>query len=142
MKFIITESEKNEIRSLYNLNEQGIIDALFGGVKSGEEKAIIIRKDTYYIGFEEDINSASKEVEGPVYLKVVSNNAEDIIGDGNTIKLTLKEIYGEKREFNVKYNCSSGELVRDDGFVSYNGSEQTPNDLTELKDEISKFCNV
>ena len=145
MKFIITESEKNEIRGLYNLNEQGFIDAFFGGVKSGEEKAIILRKNTYYIGFEEDINRASKEVDGPGHFTIISNQAEDIVGEGNTIKLTLQEIYGDKRdkrEYNVIYNCSSDELKSDNGFVAYNGSMQTPDDLTDLKNEISKFCNV
>jgi len=142
MKFIITESEKNEIRGLYNLNEQGFIDAFFGGVKSGEEKATILRKNTYYIGFEEDINRASKEVDGPGHFKIISNQDEDIVGEGNTIKLTLQEIYGDKREYNVIYNCSSDELKSDNGFVAYNGSMQTPDDLTDLKNEISKFCNV
>ena len=142
MKFIITESEKNEIRGLYNLNEQGFIDAFFGGVKSGEEKATILRKNTYYIGFEEDINRASKEVDGPGHFKIISNQDEDIVGEGNTIKLTLQEIYEDKREYNVIYNCSSDELKSDNGFVAYNGSMQTPDDLTDLKNEINKFCNV
>ena len=142
MKFTITESEKNEIRGLYNLNEQGFIDAFFGGVKSGEEKATILRKNTYYIGFEEDINRASKEVDGPGHFKIISNQDEDIVGEGNTIKLTLQEIYEDNREYNVIYNCSSDELKSDNGFVAYNGSMQTPDDLTDLKNEISKFCNV
>jgi len=142
MKFTITESEKNEIRGLYNLNEQGIIDAFFSGAKSGKGRAIIISKDTYYIGFEEDIDSASKEVNGPGHFKIISNQSEDIVGEGNIIKLTLQEIYGDEREYNVIYNCSSDELKSDNGFVAYNGSMQTPDDLTDLKNEISKFCNV
>jgi len=142
MKFTITESEKNEIRGLYNLNEQGFIDAFFGGVKSGEEKATILRKNTYYIGFEEDINRARKEVDEPGHFRIISNQAKDIVGEGNTIKLTLQEIYEDEREYNVIYNCSSDELKSDNGFVAYNGSMQTPDDLTDLKNEISKFCNV
>lgn len=142
MKFTITESEKNEIRGLYNLNEQGFIDAFFGGVKSGEEKATILRKNTYYIGFEEDINRARKEVDKPGHFRIISNQDKDIVGEGNTIKLTLQEIYEDNREYNVIYNCSSDELKSDNGFVAYNGSMQTPDDLTDLKNEINKFCNV
>jgi len=142
MKFTITESEKNEIRGLYNLNEQGFIDAFFGGVKSGEEKATILRKNTYYIGFEEDINRARKEVDEPGHFRIISNQDKDIVGEGNTIKLTLQEIYEDEREYNVIYNCSSDELKSDNGFVAYNGSMQTPDDLTDLKNEINKFCNV
>ena len=33
-------------------------------------------------------------------------------------------------------------ITEPEKFVAYNGSMQTPNDLADLKDEISKFCNV
>ena len=62
MKFTITESEKNEIRGLYNLNEQGFFDAFKSG-KDVADKKIILRKNTYEVGFTKDTKGRDSRVE-------------------------------------------------------------------------------
>ena len=76
----INDPAQNTAEPRKNAFWRGFIDAFFGGVKSGEEKATILRKNTYYIGFEEDINRARKEVDEPGHFRIISNQAKDIVG--------------------------------------------------------------
>lgn len=143
MKFTITESEKNEIRGLYNLNEQGFFDAFKSG-KDVADKQIILRKDTYEIGFTNDKRGSDNIVEKPLKL-TLSDGPENIVVDGDTITVKLENNYqedDEKRFYTVIYRCSNDSIIRDDGFNLYRVSYISNDDVQSLKDELKKFCNV
>lgn len=143
MKFTITESEKNEIRGLYNLNEQGFLDAFKSG-KDVADKQIILRKNTYEIGFTNDKRGSDNIVEKPLKLTLL-DGPENIVVDGDTITVKLENNYqedDEKRFYTVIYRCSNDSIIRDDGFNLYRVSYISNDDVQSLKDELKKFCNV
>jgi len=137
MRFIVTESEKNNIKQLYNLNEQGVIDALFSGFKSGKEKSIVITKDNFYVGFYSSIRNTEK----PEKLRL-RGGPENIVKSGNVITAKLQNTYSSgEDEYIVEYTCSDNKIKRQDGYELYPAS--TVNDDVEaLKYELKKFCKV
>jgi hypothetical protein len=139
MKFRITESEKNEIRGLYDLNEQGFFNASKLGKKSGE-KAIIISKK-YEIGFHNNKRGDENVTEKPVSL-IFYDGPDNITVDGDTITVRLKKYSGEGENFyTLIYKCSTDTLTREDGYELYKVSYAS-DDVESLKDKIKSFCNV
>ena len=143
MKFTITESEKNEIRGLYNLNEQGFFDAFKSG-KDVADKKIILKKNTYEVGFTNDKKGRDSIVEKPLKLTLLSG-PENIVVDGDTISAKLENKYkkdDENRFYTVIYRCSDDSIIRNDGFNLYRVSYSSDDDTQSLKDELKKFCDV
>lgn len=141
MRFNITESEKNEIRGLYNLNEQNFIDALFKGSESGK-KSFVLSNNTFKIGFHNGKRGHDNITEKAVEL-LLQAGPNFIEGDGNTVKVKMKRQRGEGKEFyNIIYNCSKDELTRDDGYKVWNGGDVGNDDVEDLKNELKKFCDV
>ena len=139
MKFTITESEKNEIRGLYNLNEQGFFDSFKSGKKSGE-KPIILSKN-YEIGFHNNKRGDENVTEKPLKLTLLSG-PENIVVDGDTITVRLKKYSGKGEDFyTLIYKCSTDTLTREDGYELYQVSSAS-DDVESLKDKIKSFCNV
>ena len=114
MKFTITESEKSEIRGLYNLNEQTI-----NFVKTG-----------YDIGFQKGLDV---QFDGRLEL-------ENVVGDGDLISADL--VSKDNETYPITYRCSSKELTRNDGYKLVHGSIVDENELETLKIDLNKFCNV
>lgn len=114
MKFTITESEKSEIRGLYNLNEQAI-----NFVKTG-----------YDIGFQKGLDV---QFDGRLEL-------ENVVGDGDLISADL--VSKDNEIYPITYRCSSKELTRNDGYKLVPGSIVDENELETLKTDLNKFCNV
>jgi len=114
MKFTITESEKDEIRGLYNLNEQ----------------IIKFAKTGYDVGFQDGIDVAF-----PGRMEL-----ENVVGNGDLITADLVTKDGTKHS--ISYRCSSKELKRDDGYRVKRASYVDENELQTLKDDLNKFCNV
>ena len=114
MKFTITESEKIEIRGLYNLNEQAI-----NFVKTG-----------YDIGFQKGLDV---QFDGRLEL-------ENVVGDGDLISADL--VSKDNETYPITYRCSSKKLTRNDGYKLVPGSIVDENELETLKTDLNKFCNV
>ncbi len=114
MKFIITESEKNEIRGFYNLNEQ----------------IIKFAKTGYDVGFQNGM-----EVTYPGRMEL-----ENVVGDGDLVTADLVTKDGTKHSIN--YRCSSEKLIRDDGYEVKLKSYNDENELQTLKDNLKSYCNV
>lgn len=119
MKFRITESEKSEIRGLYNLNEQ-----IIKFVKTG-----------YNVGFQKRLDIQYHN-ENPMEILELEN----VVGDGDLISADL--VSKDKVTYHITYRCSSKELTRDDGFKLVPGSIADENELETLKTDLNKFCNV
>ena len=114
MKFIITESEKNEIRGFYNLNEQ----------------IIKFAKTGYDVGFQNGI-----DVTYPGRMEL-----ENVVGNGDLVTADLVTKDGTKHS--ISYRCSSEKLIRNDGYEVKLKSYNDENELRTLKDNLISYCNV
>ena len=114
MKFTITETEKSEIRGLYNLNEQ----------------IIKIVKTGYDVGFQKGM-----DVIFPGRMEL-----ENIVGNGDLITADL--VTGDGTKYSINYRCSSKKLQRNDGYKVERASQIGENELQTLKDDLNKFCDV
>ena len=157
MKFTLTESEKNEIRVLYNLNEQGFFDALTKG-KNTAEKAIKFEpknsKSPTELAFK---GKRASEVEDIYKVEFIGKP----IVHGNFIEFNIREVSkkglsdGDEslREYTIRYSCNNRTVTRDDGKLLYvikvSGSQKHEDYLDfdnnvnpDVDNYFKQFCDV
>ena len=113
MKFTITESEKSEIRGLYNLNEQ----------------TINFTKTGYNVGFQNGM-----DVIFPGRMEL-----ENVVGNGDLI---TADLVAKDDTYSISYRCSTKELKRNDNHDLKRYSYTDEDELETLKNDLNKICNV